>query len=171
MLESGYVLTSLHLTEGVGEERLRDLFAYGSVGSPEGQQYRLEYIDEETQHDLMLLRFSPSVAGGLMQACVRETASRVGEKIAILGFPLGGSLFLSRGEVSRIEAAKIETTATIAGGSSGSPVFDDEGKVNRHCPRRAPVWRPGSRHLRHRADQAGGKPGEPDRKLRAKRMR
>ena len=77
----------------------------------------------------MLLRFSPSVAGGLMQACVRETASRVGEKIAILGFPLGGGLFLSRGEVSRIEAAKIETTATIAGGSSGSPVFDDEGKV------------------------------------------
>ena len=54
----------------------------------------------------MLLRFSPSVAGGLMQACVRETASRVGEKIAILGFPLGGSLFLSRGEVSRIEAAE-----------------------------------------------------------------
>jgi hypothetical protein len=117
------------LAEGVGEQDLGELYAYGSVGSPESNQLRLTFIDEESRHDLMLLKFHPEHAAGLASACVRETAAAIGEPIGILGFPLGGSILFVNGLVSRIEATSLETTATITNGSSGSPVFDDGGKV------------------------------------------
>lgn len=136
LLESGYVLTSLHLVgdtvdrEALYREIGRTLFIDGTVGFGDGvPPARLEYVDHVEAHDLLLLRFDPNLSRNFAFACIRNTQVRTGEEVAILGFPLGGELSATTGRVTRITANAIQTDATAAKGSSGSPVYDADGRL------------------------------------------
>lgn len=135
LLQSGYVLTSLHVvgetwTQDALEDGLPDLKITGRVGFSEGKESaRLELVDQSRQHDLALLQFNPELSRNYAYACVETKPPKVGKQLAILGFPLGKGLMLSTGMVSGIETNQILTHATVAPGSSGSAVYDEQRRV------------------------------------------
>lgn len=81
--------------------------------------------------DLATLRLARAVDGHVFRFA--SEGARMSTPVATLGYPLGGPLSVSRGEVWRnvVEygvpsvAAKIQ----IEGGSSGGPIFDERGDV------------------------------------------
>jgi serine protease Do len=57
----------------------------------------------------------------------------VGTRVATLGYPLGGPLAVTRGEVTNnvidYEVPSVAAKIDIEGGNSGGPIFSDEGEV------------------------------------------
>jgi hypothetical protein len=132
LLQSGYVLTSLHLLgeadEAGFEASLADKVVKARVGLTEGvEPATLHFVDQEARHDLALFRFDPGLSRDFAYSCVRRTSVSIGEKLAILGFPGGMSIELSTNEVTGLDANRIRTQAAVTFGSSGSGVYDLDG--------------------------------------------
>lgn len=123
-----HILTCAHVIEGL------DRF---SITSFEGR-YQAEPVVVDRKNDLALLR----VIGAplLSPVTFREgVGCELGESVVTLGFPLaglaGGGVQVSQGVVSglfglRDDASLLQFTAPIQPGSSGSPVFDQQGLVS-----------------------------------------
>ena len=100
-------------------------------------RFKAEVVVVDRKNDLALLRVSGAPA--FTPVTFREgIGSELGESVVTLGFPLaglaGGGVQVSQGVVSglfgvRDDASLMQFTAPIQPGSSGSPVFDQYGRV------------------------------------------
>jgi len=137
----GTMLTNKHIL--VGDDGTKTPRRLGVVFSGSTQFWRGELVGVSPEADIGVFRVSikggtPRVAG---LARTREGIER-GDPVAILGYPLGFDLpmeaqggqpiaepTLTVGTVSKALTAVIQVDAYGAPGSSGSPIFDREGKV------------------------------------------
>jgi len=138
---NGTVVTNKHVL--VGEDGTLTPRRIGVIFSGSAQMWRGEMIGVSPEADVGVLRVTikggtPRVAG---IAPTRQGIER-GDPVAIIGYPLGFDLpmeaqgqrpiaepTLTVGTVSKALAAVIQVDGYGAPGSSGSPIFDREGKV------------------------------------------
>jgi hypothetical protein len=90
-------------------------------------------LAEDPVHDLALL-WCPLPAVEVPSLTLRVELPREGERVAVIGSPLGLEATVSEGIISAIRTFEdcgqlIQITAPISPGSSGSPVMDFEGRV------------------------------------------
>jgi len=137
----GTMVTNKHIL--VGEDGTKTPRRLGVVFSGSTQFWRGELVGVSPEADIGVFRVSikggtPRIAG---LARTREGLER-GDPVAILGYPLGFDLpmesqggqpiaepTLTVGTVSKALTAVVQVDAYGAPGSSGSPIFDREGKV------------------------------------------
>ena len=137
----GTMVTNKHIL--VGEDGTKTPRRLGVVFSGSTQFWRGELVGVSPEADIGVFRVTikggtPRVAG---LARTREGLER-GDPVAILGYPLGFDLpmeaqggqpiaepTLTVGTVSKALTAVVQVDAYGAPGSSGSPIFDREGKV------------------------------------------
>jgi len=137
----GTMVTNKHIL--VGEDGTKTAKRIGIIFSGSTQMWRGEMIGVSAEADLGVLRVlikggTPRVAG---IAKTREGIER-GDPVAILGYPLGFDLpmeaqgghpiaepTLTVGTVSKALTSVVQVDAYGAPGSSGSPIFDRDGRV------------------------------------------
>ncbi len=137
----GTMITNKHIL--VGEDGTRTPRRLGVTFSGSTQFWRAEMLGVSPEADIGVLRVmikggTPRVRG---LAQTRDGIER-GDPVAILGYPLGFDLpmeaqggrpiaepTLTVGTVSKALTSVVQVDAYGAPGSSGSPVFDREGKV------------------------------------------
>ena len=137
----GTMVTNKHIL--AGEDGTKTPHRLGIIFSGSTQMWRAEMIGVSPDADIGVLRVlikggTPRVRG---LARTRVGLER-GDPVAILGYPLGFDLpmeaqggqpiaepTLTVGTVSKALTAVVQVDAYGAPGSSGSPVFDREGKV------------------------------------------
>lgn len=120
-----HVITNRHVLEGAYKAEVRT--ADGKTGTV----YNI--VSEDIEGDLV--RISVLMPRGEMNYLqLRQELPEVGEKILVIGSPLGLEQTVSDGIVSAVREIPpvgkiIQITAPISSGSSGSPVVDAYGKV------------------------------------------
>ena len=121
----GDIITSRHVLEGA--------FRAGAITS-EGKGYPIkEVLAEDFEGDL--IRISLDLDGAKVQPLpINSTFPETGERVLIIGTPLGLEKTVSDGIVSAIREVPafgrvIQMTAPISPGSSGSPVVNMKGEV------------------------------------------
>ncbi len=137
----GTMVTNKHIL--VGEDGTKTPRRLGVIFSGSTQFWRAEMIGVSPEADVGVFRVlikggTPRVSG---LAKTREGLER-GDPVAILGYPLGFDLpmesqggqpiaepTLTVGTVSKSLTAVVQVDAYGAPGSSGSPIFDRDGKV------------------------------------------
>lgn len=120
----GLIVTNRHLVEDAGSL---------SVSFPGRGSCRVTGWSISSAADLALI----TLEGGKFPfvALERESLSAVGDQVIIIGNPLNYSGVAMRGEITgywqldEFPGPVLEIDASIHGGSSGSPVFNEEGKV------------------------------------------
>lgn len=122
--EKGDIITNRHLLQDASQARIK-------VGE---KTYPItQILAEDMEGDL--IRVSVDIPQGLAHPLtVRESIPEVGEKIMVIGNPLGLEQSVSDGIVSAIREIPvfgkiIQITAPISPGSSGSPVVNMKGEV------------------------------------------
>lgn len=123
--ETGHVVTNHHVLEGARQ---------AAIKTNDGKVYRVEKIVADDQEgDLVRLTIDPS--GDRIQPLpLSPVAPEVGERIFIIGTPLGLEKTVTDGIVSAVREIPdfgriIQLTAPISQGSSGSPVVNMKGEV------------------------------------------
>lgn len=125
LMKEGLIVTNLHVIIGAN---------YFDVKFPNGAAYEEGYLVglSKKVEDLVLLR----IVGDNIPFINTETASdlAIGDKVFVIGNPEGLVNTLSEGIVSGIRGVSAESryyqiTAPISPGSSGSPVFDEFGRL------------------------------------------
>ena len=137
----GTMVTNKHIL--VGEDGTKTPRRLGVIFSGSTQFWRAELVGVSTATDVGVFRVS--IKGGTPRvaalARTREGLER-GDPVAILGYPLGFDLpmeaqggqpiaepTLTVGTVSKALTSVVQVDAYGAPGSSGSPIFDRDGKV------------------------------------------
>jgi len=137
----GTMVTNKHIL--VGEDGTKTPRRLGVIFSGSTQFWRAEVIGVSTETDVGVFRVT--IKGGTPRvaalARTREGIER-GDPVAILGYPLGFDLpmdaqggqpiaepTLTVGTVSKSLSSVVQVDAYGAPGSSGSPIFDRDGKV------------------------------------------
>jgi len=137
----GTMVTNKHIL--VGEDGTKTPRRLGVIFSGSTQFWRAELVGVSTETDVGV--FKVSIKGGTPRvaalARTREGLER-GDPVAILGYPLGFDLpmdaqggqpiaepTLTVGTVSKTLTSVVQVDAYGAPGSSGSPIFDRNGKV------------------------------------------
>lgn len=102
-----------------------------------GQHTTGQVIGYDPQQDLALVRSSTPLSGYHFHFAA--TAPRVGDRVAAVGFPIGGPITLTQGGVSGVNRAitvdgqhrtgLIETDAPVNPGNSGGPLLGTDGSV------------------------------------------
>jgi S1-C subfamily serine protease len=138
---SGTMVTNKHIL--VGDDGTKTPRRLGVIFSGSTQFWRGELVAVSQEADVGVFRVS--IKGGTPRvfglARTRDGLER-GDPVAILGYPLGFDLpmesqggqpiaepTLTVGTVSKALAAVVQVDAYGAPGSSGSPIFDRDGKV------------------------------------------
>lgn len=124
---SGYMLTNYHVVEG----SKKIIILEGKEGY---EVTRILAFDKEADIALLETKYPRSKIHYLP---LRETMIELGESIMVLGYPkafqLGAAITLTKGNVSSVRPIGADTivqfTAAVAGGSSGSPIIDENGEV------------------------------------------
>jgi S1-C subfamily serine protease len=137
----GTMVTNKHIL--AGEDGSKTPRRLGIIFSGSTQMWRGEMIGVSQEADIGVLRVL--IKGGTSRvrglARTREGIER-GDPVAILGYPLGFDLpmeaqggrpiaepTLTVGTISKVLTSVVQVDAYGAPGSSGSPIFDREGKV------------------------------------------
>ncbi len=142
LLPSGLIVTNRHVVQTADGMRAQRIAVAFDGTSGEWKRASIEFVSETDE--LAFLRITspgtyPTVAGIAQD----PDAVRVGDPVAILGYPLGNSTVgmggsintmrptatLGVGTVSRRVDGTLQLDAFAAQGSSGSPVFDARGLV------------------------------------------
>ena len=136
----GTIVTNKHVV--VGEDGTKRPQRIGVMFAGSTQLFRAELVVTSPDFDIAVLRApirggNPKVAGLSAERNVER-----GDPVAIMGFPLGLDLPMDRvgqqrvadptltvGTVSRVLTGLVQVDGYGAPGSSGSPVFDRQGKV------------------------------------------
>ena len=127
--DAGTVLTAYHCIIGGG--RAHVALEDGSVGWG-------KVVAQDVRWDLAVLEV-PALAGK-PHATVRTEPPAPGDEVWAVGHPFGASegfgylsgtlrWSMSRGEVSRVGARALQTTAPVNPGNSGGPLFDASGDL------------------------------------------
>jgi S1-C subfamily serine protease len=111
------VVTNRHVVEQAQSIAVRPLS--GGVATPV-TSHRLARDADVAVLDLPAEAMPPSLRTGVSAA--------VGDEVRVVGFP-GGQPAFSAGPVSEVGGGRMLLDLRIAGGSSGSPVLDDDGRV------------------------------------------
>jgi tetratricopeptide (TPR) repeat protein len=117
------VVTNHHVVEGMAEVFV--VFSDGDVKAATG------VVADSTEQDLVVLEVPTGSRPGLVLG--DELSLQQGDPVYALGAPQGLELSLTNGIVSSFRNANgqflIQSTAPIAHGSSGGPLFDRTGRV------------------------------------------
>jgi S1-C subfamily serine protease len=132
ILEDGTILTNLHVVAGA--QRVGVVFA-------DGLQAVATVIATRPEHDLAVIRAS-TIPDDLVPATLRSTGDlRPGDEVVAVGFPFGIGPSISSGVISglrrdyrspegkRLLTNLIQFDAAANPGSSGGPLFTNEGEV------------------------------------------
>ena len=121
----GHLITNLHVINGV---------ARAEVKLPRGEVYPLtEMVADDPKADLVKL--AVNLPGGAPHYLpVSGARPEVGERVVVLGSPLGLEHTVTEGLVSAIRTVRdrgefLQISAPIAPGSSGGPVVNMKGQV------------------------------------------
>jgi len=123
--ERGDVITNRHVLEGAYNAEVR---------TADGKVYPIgNVLAEDREGDLILVSVDIP-AGAVRPVSVSTTIPEVGERIVVIGTPLGLELTVSDGIVSAVRDIPafgkiIQMTAPISPGSSGSPVVNMKGEI------------------------------------------
>ena len=120
----GQVVTNNHVVASTDRVTLRLV---------SGTQYSARVVSRHSTLDLAYLEIV-GVSGGLTPIALgNSNAVRVGERVIVIGFPLGADLgqdpTVSQGIVSAIRIGVLQTDAPINPGNSGGPMLDHAGRV------------------------------------------
>ena len=131
MCGANLVATNAHVVEGA-----RRIQMYLPV---QRQTVNLELLTSDASNDLAILRIVGESTSGLSPLPLLDSREvKLGTDAIVVGFPLGDTLGaghkVTAGLVSALEGLggdprKIQLTASIQAGSSGSPVLDRSGRV------------------------------------------
>lgn len=123
--EKGGVVTNRHVLEGA---------SHAEVKTPEGKVYPVKkVIAEEIEGDL--IQISVEILRNVVRPLlISASLPEVGERVVVIGSPLGLEQTVSEGIVSAVRKIPafgkvIQITAPISSGSSGSPVVNMRGEV------------------------------------------
>jgi hypothetical protein len=121
--EDGWIVTNLHVVEGADEVL---------VVFPDRKKYPVvEVMSASPRHDLVVLRVD---AKQLPTLVLGDTSlARPGDPVVAIGHPLGLEDTVSNGLLSAVRKLDgmvvLQVTAPIAPGSSGGPIFNEQGQV------------------------------------------
>jgi S1-C subfamily serine protease len=125
VVSNRFVVTNYHVVEGA-----QSLAVRFSTGEQQPVSFVVAAID--TDWDLAVLVVG-QMAPGVTPLLLDTGSVRVGQRVAVIGAPLGLALTLSDGLVSGLRGERtgelLQLTAPISEGSSGSPVLNLEGRV------------------------------------------
>lgn len=123
--QNGDVITNYHVLQGA---------THAVIKTNDGKEYPIEKIvAEDNEGDL--IRVSVNIPKEMVRPLsIFTTLPEVGEKIIVIGTPLGLDKTVSDGIVSAVREIPgfgkiIQVTAPISPGSSGSPVINMKGEV------------------------------------------
>ncbi len=120
--ESGHIITNRHVVE--------DAIRAG-IKTAEGKAYSVtRVLAEDKEGDL--IRLSVDLGGDIVKPLrLSRNVPELGERLLVIGSPLGLEQTVSEGIVSAIRGSGrlIQITAPISPGSSGSPVVNMKGEV------------------------------------------
>ena len=124
---NGHMLTNYHVVE----ESRKIMILEGKKGY---EVTRILAYDKDADIALLETRYPRS---NIRYLPLRETMIELGESIMVLGYPkafqLGTTITLTKGNVSSVRPVGadifVQFTAAVAGGSSGSPIIDENGEV------------------------------------------
>jgi S1-C subfamily serine protease len=123
IVSTGRIATNHHVVEGMNEAYV--VFSDGDVKPVS------KVIADSTQQDLIILAVETGKRSALMFG--DELSLQQGDSVYALGAPKGLELSFTNGIVSSFRKSNaqflIQTTAPIAPGSSGGPLFDHTGSV------------------------------------------
>lgn len=128
--KSGEVLTNAHVVQGCATIGVK------GHGDTTFRQARVKASD--AKRDLALISAEASPGGGAPAVLAWRREARLGEQVAIFGFPYLGALASSgtftRGDVTALAGvadnnAHFQLSAPVQPGNSGGPVVDDRGQV------------------------------------------
>ncbi|MCK4407590.1 MAG: tetratricopeptide repeat protein [Bacteroidales bacterium] len=123
--QNGDIITNLHVLQGA---------SHANIKIAQGNVYPITYIVAENNED-DIIRVSVDIPPNFVRPLsINTSIPEVGERIIVIGSPLGLELTVSDGIVSAVrdipEFGKIiQITAPISSGSSGSPVVNLKGEV------------------------------------------
>lgn len=149
---NGYIVTNRHVLQlweydpvwvknnykGIIRE-IKIVFADHS--QDEARQGEVVRISDSTDTDVAVLRVQPFQNMPYLKQFNRDVATlSQGDRIAVIGYPLGKELFtftqaktaetsLSTGVISKVTPRKIQIDASANPGNSGGPIFDARGRV------------------------------------------
>jgi serine protease Do len=121
----GYVVTNEHVMEGV---------TAAIVITYDGQQHRVSLVGADVNMDVALLKMNSTGYNPIGLGDSNKV--QLGEKVIVIGNPLGLQFSVSEGIVSAVHRegenklnAYIQTDASLNPGNSGGPLINTEGKV------------------------------------------
>lgn len=124
-VDESHVITNYHVIDGVAKAEIK---------TADGKTYKVKGIAGSDQvADIARLELSSPVTGAKVLT-LAKTLPKEGERIVVVGSPLGLEHTVSDGIVSAIREIPgvgkyIQVTAPISPGSSGSPVVNLKGEV------------------------------------------
>jgi S1-C subfamily serine protease len=129
--EEGYILTNHHVRRSFGERGTVRLAVTDTSG---GRALTVELVDDDAARDVALYRVTGGAPGPLPAVDLRATPAKVGEAVFVVGHPDGAPQRVSFGKVLARDLVisgrpSIEYSAQTWWGSSGSPVFDAQGRM------------------------------------------
>jgi len=123
--DKGDIITNYHVVRGASSVEVK---------LPDGQVYSVKaVVAEDEEGDLV--RLSSNIPSGTAKPLsVRVSLPEVGERVVVIGSPLGLEHTVSDGIVSAVRSIQgfgeiIQLTAPTSPGSSGSPVVNMKGEV------------------------------------------
>lgn len=126
--KNGTIATANHVVNGCSDIKVTDYF---------GKTYVTKVILQVEEIDFALVRIITD--GDTPYLTIAETEGIVGDKVTVIGHPLGESYSLSSGVISHTSRRcqindigtpyNVQIDAPINGGNSGGPVFNSDGKV------------------------------------------
>jgi serine protease Do len=125
MSNTGEVITNYHVMRGAEK---------AAIKTPNGGIYNItNIIAEDLTSDL--IKMQADIGSNKVNfLTINKTAPEIGDKVVIIGSPIGLESTVSDGIVSAVREVPgfgkiIQTTAPISPGSSGSPVVNMKGEV------------------------------------------
>jgi S1-C subfamily serine protease len=127
--DQGYVLTNSHVVN-LGND-VEKVTITGRLGSSKAPAESLTLIDDDTTHDIALLKFSNSTTSPKPVPIGRIASAERGSALCSIGYPLDVEFHVSPGLLGGPSDLGGWWTLTIPTnpGESGAPVFDVQGRL------------------------------------------